>query len=342
MTTTLRDIAKRAGVATGTVSHVLNNNQAVRISPETRHRVAQIATEMGYRPNRLAQSLVRQKTQTIGLLISGLRNPFFVEVLETAEEAALRRGYTVALDTACQLRRDIAQGSRLDGWPVDGILQWTRGDYLVSSYIGLGNRDVPVVYMGDIREDDCDYVTFDLYDGTTQALRHLYAGGRRRIAFMGVANEEERAGDPRFSAYLDFCAASGMQPANLSSIYGQTVRFTTQAGMREAGYHTAIRMAIEITGTLPDAVVCLNDLVAIGAYNGLRRSGVAVPDDIAIVGFDGIPETRVLEKPLTTVRSPVPILIERSLSILTGRLAGGTVGKCQEIIPCELIIGETS
>lgn len=339
MTVTLRDIAKQAGVATGTVSHVLNNNQSVRIGPETRERVSRIASELGYRPNRLAVSLVRQRTQTIGLMVSGLRNPFFVEVLETAEEGALRRGYTVALDAACELRRDIAPQSRLLGWPVDGILQWAVSDHRAGKYVGFGNRDVPVVYMGHAREDDCDYVAFDLYGGTMCGLRHLYDRGRRRIAYLGTANEDV---DARFRAYIDFCCEAGMQPVHLGSLLGQTVRWTTQEGMRQAGLTSALRLISDYSGKLPDALFCFNDLLAIGAYHGLRRGGVQVPIDVAIVGFDGIEEARVMDKPLTTVRSPVPELIDRCLTILTDRLSGQALGTFQEVIKCDLVIGETS
>ena len=114
MPVSLREVAARAGVASGTVSSVLNNRSAeARISLQTQERVRRIATEMGYQPNRLAQSLGKGRTNIIGLMIPGLRNPFFINLIEMAEERAFQAGYDVLPDTAFQVRSSYERQGKL-------------------------------------------------------------------------------------------------------------------------------------------------------------------------------------------------------------------------------------
>jgi LacI family transcriptional regulator len=348
MPVSLREVAERAGVARGTVSSVLNNRaREARISPETQERVLRIAKEMGYRPNRLAQGLGKGRTNTIGLMIPGLRNPFFIGIMEIAEDRAFRAGYDVLADTAFQLRASYGRQSKLSGWPVDGMLIWTQPNLGLVDYLGGWTEEIPVVYLGYARADDSDYVAIDRDTGVRQAMDHLRERGYKRIAYVYPWSGLQPA-DARYAIYADHCLQSGHQPERLDlEPLEQTDAMSTitQAGLREAGLKTGLKLAQRDIADRPDAVLCHNDLVAVGLFHGLRRAGLRIPEDIAIVGFDGIDEGLYLEKPLTTVVSPSEDLVEVAIRILTDRLTLPTnaVTEPRQItLPSTLRIGGTT
>ncbi len=346
MPVSLREVAARAGVARGTVSSVLNNRSAeARISPETQARVRMIAEELGYRPNRLAQGLGKGRSNIIGLMIPGLRNPFFLSLLEMAEDLALRSGYDVLPDSAFQMRATYNVDSKLSGWPTGGILIWVRPDKTLSDYLGAWARDIPVVYLGYRRDDRTDYVAIDRESGVRQAMQHLQSRGYRRIAYLYPWADLQPV-DSRYVMYAALCAEFGQEPEKilLETLEPQSpMMLITQAGLREAGLKTGLSLARRPTGERPDAVLCHNDLVAIGLFHGLRRGGLRIPEDIAVVGFDGIEEGQYLDKPLTTVSSPGGELIEAAFDILKDRLSSDVVTEPKQIVlPSVLKIGQTT
>jgi DNA-binding LacI/PurR family transcriptional regulator len=293
--------------------------------------VRRVAQEMGYRPNRLARSLGRRKTDTIGLLISGLKNAFFVELLESAETLTLEAGYDVMLDAAPSLHSNHqARGRVRNGWPVDGALVWATGGQHASEFLGAQADSIPVVYLGAIRKDETDWVSFDYEAGGRQATEHLVTRGYRRIAFLAPSRIEEL----RNIGYRKV-----MEEAGLPLSYVLTDNEETRA----AGVRAALQIAEMPAATRPDAVFCHNDMLAVGVYCGLRRAGLQAPDDLAIVGFDGVEETQFTEVPLTTVGTDNTRLCRHALSILTRRL-NGDVSSAQEgiVVPTELIIGQST
>ena len=348
MPVSLREVAERAGVARGTASSVLNNRSAeARISEETQERVRRIAAEMGYQPNRLAQGLGKGRTNIIGLMIPGLRNPFFLSLLEIAEERALRSGYDVLADTAFQIRASLNLQGKLSGWPIDGILIWVTPQQTLSTYLGAWTKDIPVVYLGYPREDGSDFVAIDRAAGVRQAMEHLRERGYRRIAYLYPWTDLQPE-DVRYTLYAALCAESGLTPERiaLEQLEQQSdMSAITQAGLREAGLKTGLTLASRVASDRPDAVICHNDLVAIGLFSGLRRAGLSVPEDIAVVGFDGIDEGHYLEKSLTTVVSPGAEMIDGALEMLARRLSAGAslAGEQQGLVlPSILRIGGTT
>ena len=348
MRVSLREVAARAGVARGTASSVLNNRSAeVRIAPQTQARIRQVAAEMGYQPNRLAQGLGKGRTNIIGLMIPGLRNPFFLSLLEIAEDLALRAGYDVLPDSAFQLRAAYEAQGKLSGWPIDGVLIWVTPDKTLADYLGAWTAGIPVVYMGYSRDDGTDYVAIDRESGMRQVMEHLGQRGYRRIAYLYPWTGLQPM-DARYALYAALCAEAGQQPERiqLEPLEQQNhMSAITQAGLREAGLKTGLTLAGRPAGDRPDAVICHNDLVAIGLFSGLRRVGLRVPEDIAVVGFDGIDEGHFLEKPLTTVVSPGARLVGAAFDMLTNRLKPGDAlpaGPQHLILPGTLQIGGTT
>ncbi len=332
MPVSIREVAARVGVSPGTVSHVLNGNQSARIAPATQERVRRAAAEMGYRPNRLARSLGKGRTDTIGLLVSGLRNPFFVDIMENAEALAMEAGYQVLLDAAPSMHGTYKAHAKIQGWPVDGVLMWAARYENLAMYLGPQAENLPVVYLGSVREDGSDWVSFALHDGGRQVTEHLLSRGYRRIAYASpYAFGEDRHEEARHQAYKEVCRAAGLEP-EFVLLGGQE----TRAAGKQAGSEIAARPAAD----RPDAVLCHNDTIAMGVYCGLRRAGLRVPEDVAVAGFDGVDEAQYLEVPLTTVHTPADALCRRALGILSRRLAGDRETPPQQVlVPTELRVG---
>ncbi len=340
MAVSIREVAARAGVSRGTVSSVLNERTEARIGSQTQERVRRVAQEMGYRPNRLARSLGRRRTDTIGLMIGGLRNPFFLDLMETAEELALAAGYDVLADTAFGLRDPALQASKLAGWPVDGILMWATGDLTLRHFLGGQADGVPVVYLGYPRNDGTSFVALDGYAGARAALEHLAQRGRKHIAYLSRGGSQSgRAGEARQRAYEDVCRERALPTRFLQMQQPEQVVPATQEGWREGGVATGVALAALPAASRPDAVFCHNDAMALGLYHGLRRGGMRVPEDVAVVGFDGISEGLCLDKPLTTVVSPVREMCETALALLTG---SPDAAPRQIVLPTLLRLGETT
>jgi len=348
MAVSLKDVAERAGVARGTVSSILNNRATeMRISPKTQAHVRRIAAEMGYSPNRLAQGLGRRRSNVIGLMIPGLRNPFFLNLMEIAEEMAFQAGYDVFADTAFQMRESYSRLGKLSGWPVDGILIWVTPDKKLSDYLGTWSDDETVVYLGYERTDGGDFVAIDRESGVRQAMKHLCESGYGRIAYLFPWDDLQPV-DTRYAVYERICENAGRTPEKirLTPPSPDNPRFLiTQAGLLDAGIRTGHRIARMPSSERPQAILCHNDLVAMGLFNGVRHAGLRVPEDMAIVGFDGIEEGLLLDKPLTTVVTPTAELVRLGLDILNRRLQPDSAGPKQRerhILATTLRVGETT
>lgn len=332
----IRDVARMAGVSLSTVSQALNDNAAARISEETRVRVKRVAAELGYRPNKLARSLISGRTDTIGLMVSGLRNPLYVNVLETAERLVMEAGYQAMLDTAPSWRGSYSQHGRLNDWPVDGILMWALADQNAHDFISGLDPRTPIVYLGgSARADGSEHVGLDVVQGALQAATAIAERGVQKVAYA-VPYPFGRDGLPaedRHQAVTTFFGQRGVVVETLLLPRQEE----TQAAGRELGLLLAKR-----SGQLPEVVFCHNDVIAIGLYHGLRRTGVRVPEDVAIVGFDGIEEGQVLDKPLSTVRIPVDELCQSAVTFLIERLREPARAVQQHLVGTIYQPGETT
>ena len=332
----IREVAARAGVSPGTVSHVLNGNVAARIAQGTQDRVRTVARELGYRPNPYARSLGRRKTDTIGLLISGLRNPFFVELLENAETAAENAGFSVLLDTAPSVQGTYKTHPPVrSAWPVDGALVWSWNEQSAAEFLGRQAGSLPIVYLGANRADNSDWVSFDYAHGGRIAATHLIERGYKRIVSASPYDYTMRRSDARFDGCRETCAAAGLSLGIIVTDGEET---------RRAGLRVAEQIATMPKATRPDAVFCHNDVLAIGVYNGLVRAGLRVPDDVAVLGFDGIEEGRELPQMLSTVRTDTGELIDAAMNLLLARIGAETAPDAPEhiVLAPTLTVGETT
>jgi len=299
----IRDVARAAGVSTATVSHVINNTRFV--SEEVRARVLEAVERCGYYPNAHARSLASGRSQTLGLLISDISNPFFPELVKAIETAAFERDYDVVLSntnydperTSRYVRRMIERkvaGVALMTSELDGELvkELARREVSVV-FLDLGE---PGVHMSNLR---VDYET-----GIEEAIRHLASLGHREIGFVsGPAHLRSAA--RRLEAFR----------ASLRRHMPEAPERIWQGDFKLAGGREAARGMLA-SKELPTAVVAANDLMALGAMAELRAAGLQLPREVSVVGFDDIAFAALAEPPLTTVRLPLADLGRRAVEAL--------------------------
>jgi len=244
-------------------------------------------------------------------------------------EAAASRQYQLLLDLIAPNPRSDARRREFDRWNVDGIIAHEAAPAIEGQLFERTRPPVPLVATGAYNFlSGVDQVRVDLLEGSFAAVRHLLEGGRRRILYI-TDDLPDRAGDARYIAFTELVAAAGFEPLYLDIV-------GTRAHARQA-----IKRYIELCG-LPDALFCHNDDFAIGAYRGLCELGIRVPDDIAIIGFDGLEDGEYLEVQLTTVVQPLEEICRTAMRFLEERI-GNPVGPLQEAtVKAQLLVRDSS
>jgi LacI family transcriptional regulator len=291
---TLKDIARELNLSHATVSRALNRVEDAIISEATRVRVRAVADQMGYRPNHAGRSLATGKTglMCLWLWTEGRQTSYPALVSQLIQSEAQRRSYHVLVNPSRPEAIRTPSKHGFDPWNVDGVIAHESAPAIVA-HLGRATRPpVPIVTTGTYHLlPGVDCVQIDVAEGAREAVRHLIQAGRRRILYV-TENPERQAADQRHIAYCELISDAGLEPlfADMSSD-----RALVRAG---------IRQWVERHG-MPDALYCHNDDMAIGAYRGLCDLGVRVPDDVAIVGCNGIEDTEYLEVPISTIALPL-------------------------------------
>lgn len=286
--TTIVDVAQRAGVSIGTVSRVLNNAPS---RPETRQRVYEAVEALKYVPNHAAQSLKRQSTEQIAIVIPDIANPVYVAMAKAVQQAAKLKGYGLSLISTEENSREEEYALRsLERRHVDGLIICSlRPTAALLRKLEAARTRVCVI--GSLPQDaGVDNVRVDSERGAAQAVQHLIEQGKQRIAFINgitgtVPAEARRRGYER--AHFD-------NHLTLDPDLSASSDFTMLGGYGAAGALLERRPDL-------DAIFCANDVMALGALRRLRDLGKRVPEDIALVGMDDIELAKVSTPTLTTV-----------------------------------------
>ena len=332
---TLHDVARLAGVSTATVSRVVHGQDRVRES--TRARVQQAIEELGYVPDGAAQSLSRRRKDVIGLVcverevdhidIENVGLLYYDEVLRGVEACIRHRNWSLLITFMQGDRPDFSRLDSLTG-KVDGIL--IGEGFVASSIIERLAARVPVVVIaGTPGERAADVVAADNFSGSAAIITHLIAGhGKRRLFHLDGPPNSPDAGERRRA--LEYILRAHPECRLVGSTQGiMSVRSGELAGENLlARYGTA----------LPDAVVCANDQMAIGVLRAFAASGVRVPQDVAVVGFDDIALGSLYDPSLTTVHQPMRMLGERACALLLDRIADPGLSPAAELLPTELVL----
>jgi LacI family transcriptional regulator len=328
--TTIHDVAKRAGVAPITVSRVINN--AGYISNETRKTVKEAIAELGYVPNVLARSLRSKRTNTLALVITDITNPFFTTIARGVEDIASEAGFNVIFcNTDESQEKEEKYIHLLLQKQVDGVLLVPAQSNGKSIDYILDQGTPTVVLDRRVPTNLVDVVRCDSEDGAYQLVKLLLSLGHRRIAVLNGSIEVSTSQD-RLSGYKRAMCEADAEDQELY-YYGTF----TQA----CGYELA-RQAMAQTPR-PTAIFAANNLIAIGALWALQDMGLKVPDQIAVVSFDDLPQNLVAYPFLTVATQPAYEMSKKATELLIARLNGKISDKCQEIIlPVELIVRTSS
>jgi len=290
MHVTLRDVAREAGVSIKTVSRVVNSQPDV--AAETQRRVQETVERLGYRPNRVAQGLVTSRTQTIGLILADITNPYFAEVALSIQERMRAHDYNMFLYNSRDDPQEEMHGLHsLAMQGVDGIILFptNQSDSNLEQFVPSYRALVLVDYVYE--QGGASSVLVNLYRGACVAVEHLIGQGHRVIGMMSEPIVSPKRGR-RLRAYRATMTAHGLAAEPEQVAY---VPATIEGGY--AGALGLLQQAPEIT-----AIVAQNDLMAIGAISACRRLGRSVPKDCAVLGFDDIAMAAVMTPALTTVR----------------------------------------
>jgi LacI family transcriptional regulator len=337
---TLHDVAREAGVSTATVSRVVHGQDRVR--PSTRARVLEVIEALGYVPNSAAQSMVRQRKEVIGLMAVESRSPdtdieqqgllFIEEVLRGVESSLgeVEWSLLIALlrddDPAGAYRRMQKISAKVDGMLiVEGIVS--------SEHLARLAARVPVVLVaGSPGEPHADVFGADNRAGTGALVGHLVERHGRTRLFEIAGPPEAPDAQERHSA-LEEAIAHHPGATLAGSFQGWFATMSGQLAVRE--------ILTWPRRERPDAIVCANDQMAIGAIRELQTAGIRVPADIAVVGFDDMHAGALLTPTLTTVRQPMRLLGQRACARLLERIAQPTLPRHVERLPAELVIRES-
>lgn len=325
---TLKEVAKRAGVSLGTASAVFNNKEWVK--PEIRKRVLKAAEEINYQPNLLARSLKTRKSNTIGVIVSDITNPFFPEIFSAIELRARIAGYNLLLSNANENKR---VGSKaflsLQTNQVDGIIiigGQVPEEVILSS---LNQRKLPVILIeGKYTSPEIDSINVDSVKGGFIATSHLLNSGYWPVGFLNGNTENHQgnanySGKGRFQGYLSALEDAG-KALDEKFLYSGNFRF-------DGGYK-AMENCIQNNIT-PRALFAANDLMAIGAMEAAKAARLRIPEDIAFVGYDDIPSAAYCSPSLTTVPLPKQKMGELAIEKLTEKLSQGSTDCTHVLLP---------
>lgn len=328
MAATMADVARLAGVSKKTVSNYFNDYPYMREA--TRAAIEQAIAQLNYKVNVSARNLSSGRTGMIGLAIPELAHPYFAELAQAVVTAAQARSLGVLIEVTNGDRdheEALIDGSR--GRMVDGLIFGPLT--LDPADIERATLDVPMVLIGDrIYEGRYDFIGVPNVAGANEATEHLLRSGRKRIAVLGVEREHvPTAAAQRFEGYRCALEAAGVAVEDALTV--GPIPWTRTAGADAVGLLLKERIAF-------DAVLGLNDALALGALSELQRRGVVVPDDVAVVGFDDVEEAAFATPALTTINSGRDWVAREAVNELAERIAGAELQPRVLLSPHRLVV----
>jgi LacI family transcriptional regulator len=327
-TATIRDVAARAGVSATTVSHVLNATR--HVEPATAARVRDAVEQLRYRPNALAASMRGGPTRTVGIIVPDIANPYFADLARALEDAAFERGYNAFL---CNSDADESKEARyLDALlrkQVDGVVLASAGhpSERLREVVAHGP---PMVIMDRALDDiGISRVIVDNHEGGRLAAEYLIGLGHRRLGVIAGPDVAPSAG--RLSGFRAGLRAAGVP---------LPTRRIAKGDFRWGGAKTAMLELLRRDPTIT-AVFAENDVMAIEAMGAAQHTGLRVPADLSIVGFDDVSFSAAITPALTTVAQPVGMIASAAVDLLFERFRHPDAPSRQVVLPVSLIVRES-
>ena len=326
----LSDVARTAGVSVATVSRYLNNS--LQLPAPTVSRIRQAIDALGYQPNPHARSLSRGRSDTLGLVLPDITNPYFARLAAAVEREAARQGYWLtlcaSLNTQAREREYLARLSRM---AVDGIIFVTNhpDDGALTEPIVNSHRRI-VILDEDVVGVKASKVFSDNEQGGFLAGRHLFDMGHRRIAFFG-GPEAMRSTEARLAGVRRAIAETGVAAEVTDAYFGE---YSPEHGR-------ACAERLMATRSPATALLVSSDQIMIGALEIFRRAGLRIPTQLSVIGFDDIAPFILFDPPLTSIRQPVEAMGRRAVDLLVRGLRGEDVDDVVEHLPVELVLRES-
>ncbi len=328
----IKDVAKRAGVSVGTVSHVLNGKSSV--ATELRERVEKAIADTGYIRNASASQLRSARNTAIGIVVIDIANPFFTAVLRGAEVEAVANGFVPLLfNSDSMVAREDAHLRYLEEQRIRGVLMTPiRAEDLRVRLDTLRSRGTPVVLLNEPadRFDVCSVSVDDVVGGEL-AGRHLLDIGRSRIVYLSVT--------PYFRPFAERLV--GLRRSVASRPGASSVRVDVVAADTLETEDVASHID-ELLACRPDAIFCANDAAAFTVLQGVLKRGIRVPDDVAIVGYDDVAHASFAPIPLTSVRQPAYEVGRTAAQLLVEECLGGEHTHRHIVFSPELVVREST
>lgn len=330
--TTIKDIAKKAGVSITTVSQVLNSKE-IGIKRETKEKILKIAEELDYKPNYLARGLITKKTNTLGLIIPDITNPFFPQVVRAIEDTANQHHYNIILcNTDNDPEKEKIYLEILQKKYVDGILL-TSSTYSTTDHGGLLEKmKTPLILLDRVADSPLDFPSVYTcgYQGVMRGVTYLWNQGHRKIAYLSGPNTSI-VGKDRLLGYETALINHGLSMDPELIYYGDYKAETGEKGMT-----ALLAKGVEFT-----AVMAANDLMAVGAMRSIKNQNLKVPEDISVLGFDNIQIARLIDPALTTISQPSYEMGKMATQMLLRLIEGETLEKRQVVLEPELVVRES-
>ncbi|MEP6573077.1 MAG: LacI family DNA-binding transcriptional regulator [Gemmatimonadota bacterium] len=324
---TIKDVARVAGVSIATVSRVYNGSLQVRES--TRQHVREIAIQLDYSPHGAARSLIMSETRTLGALLPDLYGEFFSEVIRGIDQTAQKHGFHLLVSSSHAHRPSLEAAIRSMRGRVDGLIVMSPERYAQPPRRAGAARRLPIVLLNSPAEGEgVDVITIANVEGARSMVAHLIGRGHRRIGIIGGAAHNIDA-EERLQGYRNALRDAGLEP---DARYEVTGDFS-----EKSGYSAAFELADR--DPRPTAIFAANDAMAIGALSALRSRGLRIPEEIAVAGFDDIPMARYVDPPLSSVHVNISALGARAAERLLFAIRHATTHAPQrETLPTTLVL----
>ncbi|MFK7910685.1 MAG: LacI family DNA-binding transcriptional regulator [Akkermansiaceae bacterium] len=309
----LKDVAEKAGVAVNTASTILNRKPNSWASKETEERVFEAARELKYRPNRAAKSLQAGKFNSVGLLVADINNPYFTHFSEMMAIDLEKRGYNLVIESwRMDREREVKQLQDLVDRTVDGVVAFISDVEQHREFLEFqANVGYPIVLMAMPGGKDLpvDAVMPDFETGLEQAADVLLKQGHKKFVFLAARSKGQRVGG---------------RPAIFDRIFSELNGVSAEVVDCGAAVQDALEVARELLSSddRPTAVIALNDYTAIGVMRAAKENGLNVPEDLSVVGIDGVPLAAQLPVSLSTIEQPHEDMVRESVRFLCERIEG--------------------
>jgi LacI family transcriptional regulator len=325
----LKDVAKLAGVGLGTASRVLNNHASV--TEETRKLVQEAMKALNYQPNAIARSLKMNSTMTVGILIPDISSAFFPEIVRGIEDIANESQYNIILcNTDLYYHKEKLALNMFHEKKVDGVL-FISNPVSEVTMDKFKEMNIPVVLVSTHKGNELPSVVINNEKAAYKAVDYLCKLGHKKIAILAGLFDDPNAGIPRLQGYIKALSDNGIK-FDKDLVYEGNYRY-------KSGYENMKEILSK--GTIPTAVFAVSDLMAIGASKAILEEGLKIPEDISVMGFDGVEAAEFFYPPITTINQPRYEMGAEAMRLLKRLMDNEEVEEKNIVLDFELIERES-